>query len=127
MRMSLENAKLWILVVGLTLASGFLDSRGFIYSANIWKFGSPALSETLKTFGAFVAGISLYCIALKYLGRLGVRAPEIQAIIWFGVTMIGISVSSRRFLRWVATDQVIAIFVLVGIGWLVFRTSELPK
>lgn len=121
--MSSEQVRLFILVIGTTLISGIGDSQGFIYAANVWQNGGLVWGELSKSALGFSIGIGTYWLSLKYLKELGVIAPETQAIFWFGITIIGVAFISGKFLRWQIIDQIIAITVLLGIGWLLFRTG----
>jgi len=73
-------------------------------------------------FGICV-GIGSYWIAAKYLTEFGVLAPETQTLIWFGATMVGTAFISGRFLQWQTIDQIVAVVVLLGIAWLLFRAG----
>lgn len=121
--MSAEQIKLLFLIVGITLISGIGDSQGFIYAAKMWQNGKIVWNEFGKSALGFGVGISTYWFAVKYLKEFGVFSPEIQTLIWFGVTIIGVALISRKFFVWQMIDQVIAIIVFAGIGWLLFRTG----
>lgn len=121
--MSAEQIKLLFLIVGITLISGIGDSQGFIYAAKMWQNGKIVWNEFGKSALGFGIGISTYWFAVKYLKEFGVFSPEIQTLIWFGVTIIGVALISRKFFVWQMIDQVIAIIVFAGIGWLLFRTG----
>jgi hypothetical protein len=121
--MSFEQVRLVFLIIVITLVSGLADSWGFIHSAKIWQAGQLLWQELGKAALGFGVGISLYWFMLKYMTQLGIVAPEIQAIFWFGVTLIGTAIISSAFLQWQWTEQVVAIGVLLGIGWLIVRTG----
>jgi hypothetical protein len=46
----------------------------------------------------------------------------VQTIIWFGVTIVGVGVASGQFTQWRPTEQLVALGVILGIGWLLVRT-----
>ena len=50
--------------------------------------------------------------------------PEMQTLIWFSVTIIGVAVLGGRFSQWCLLDQIVAANVLISLGWLVMRTSS---
>lgn len=118
-----EQIRLVSLVIGLTLVSGLSDSRGFIHAANIWQGGQLIWGEVGKSALGFSVGIFMYWIVLKYMKELGIVAPEIQTVIWFGMTLVGVAIASGQFFRWQLTDQMVALGVLIGIGWLLARTG----
>jgi hypothetical protein len=105
------------------IASGVLDSLAFTYSAGIWREGKLIWSEAAKAGLAFSLGITMYWGGLRYLAAFGVSMPEIQTLLWFATTIIGVTVLGGRFLQWPALDQFIAINGLASLGWLIVRTS----
>lgn len=111
-------------IIGLTLLSGFGDAQGFLHAANIWsngKLNGEALGKSALGFGV---GIITYWLIIRYLQRVGIVSPELQTILWFSATIIGIALLSGKFLIWQRIDQVIAILVVLGVGWLLFRIGE---
>jgi hypothetical protein len=88
----------------------------------MWRSEALILSELGKSALGFSIGIGSYWLAAKYLNELGVLSPEIQTLVWFGVTMVGVAFISGKFLQWQTIDQIIAAVVLLGIAWLLFRT-----
>jgi hypothetical protein len=81
------------------------------------------MSELGKSALGFGVGVSSYWFAARYLTEFGVLSPEIQTVVWFGVTIAGVAFASGRFLQWQTIDQVIAAVVLLGIAWLLFRAG----
>ncbi len=112
-----------LFALALILISGYGDALGFSHSALIWYQGKLVPPELLKSALGYVLGIGAYWIALKFFNELGIVSPEIQTLLWFAVTMIGIAVINRTFIGWATSEQVVALLVLVGIGWLIFRTG----
>jgi hypothetical protein len=119
-----EQLKLLLFIIAITLLSGLGDARGFIHAATMWQHGKLVLSEFGKSALGFAVGISSYWLAVKYLKEFGIFSPEAQTLIWFGVTMLGVALISGKFLRWQTLDQIIGVVVLLGIGWLLFRTGD---
>ena len=116
--------KMMILIIGLTLLSGIADSQGFVHAAKIWEGQKVIWSEVTKSTLGFAIGILLYWIVLKYLKAVQVAAPEVQTMIWFGVTIVGVAVLSGRFAQWRGTKQLVAGGVILGICWLLMRTGS---
>lgn len=121
--MHAEQARLLALIIAVTLVSGVADAQGFIHAARIWQDGKLVWSELGKSAIGFVAGIGMYWLSLRYMKALGVVTPEVQTLIWFGVTLVGVAIISGRAFKWPLLDQGVAVAVLVGIGWLIFRTN----
>lgn len=118
-----EQAKLLLLIIGLTLASGIGDAQGFYHAATMWHDNKIVWNAFGKSALGFVVGIGAFWFASKYMTALGIVAPEMQTIIWFGITIVSVAIVSRQFLHWQRIDQVVAFLVLLGIGWLLFRTG----
>ena len=58
------------------------------------------------------------------MARLGVTSAEMQTAVWFAMTIIGVVILSGKFFSWPRLEQTIAVLVLIGLGWLLVRTSE---
>ena len=112
-----------VLIIVLTVISGLADAQGFIHAANIWESGRITWDALAKSALGFAFGISMYWLALRWMKEIGIVSPEIQTLAWFGVTIVGVALTSGSFLKWQVVDQAIAVVVLVGIGWLMLRTQ----
>lgn len=121
--MSLVELRLPMLVTGFTIAAGLFDSLAFTYSAGIWQQGKLVWEQLARAAASFALGIATYWVAIRYLGEAGVVLPEIQTLIWFTVTVVGVTVLGGRFLHWPLVDQLVAVNVLLSLGWLITRTS----
>lgn len=113
-----------IAAIALTVLSGIGDAYGFVHASRIWRgddLNWVALGRSALGFGF---GISMQWIALRYLHRLGVTIAEVQTMVWFAVTMVGIAVLSRSFLEWALSERVVALGILCGLGWLIARTGR---
>ncbi len=117
-----EQIRLVVLILGFTLAAGVLDALAFTYSAGIWQGGRLVPETAFKSGIAFFLGIAMYWCAIRFLGEAGVVQPEIQTLVWFTVTIVGVTMLSGRFVQWPLVDQVIAFNALASLGWLVTRT-----
>lgn len=118
-----EQSTLVLLIIGIAVLSGLGDALGFVHAARIWREGRLVWEELGKSASGFAFGITMYWIAIRYLQQVGVASAEIQTISWFGVTIIGVALISRKFFIWQTIDQAIAILVFLGIGWLLLRTG----
>lgn len=107
----------------LLLLSGVADSYGFFHGARAWDGGAFRSDELLRSAAGFSIGVTVFWLAARAMSQIGVVAPEVQALAWFGVTLIGVAVLSGEFLRWRPADQVVGALVIFGIGWLLLRTS----
>jgi len=121
--MTETQIRLSVVITVFTVAAGVFDSLAFHYSAGMWQGGRLVLAQAAKAAGSFAVGIVLYWVAIRYLGEVGVVLPEIQTLIWFAVTIVGVAVLGGRFLQMPVLDQIVAGNALVSLGWLIVRTS----
>ena len=121
--MDINKAGAVILIVVFTLLSGFGDSKGFVLSAKVWESGRLVWQEAVKASIGYGFGILMYWLAIRYLNQFGIVSPEIQTLGWFVVTIVGVAMFSGDFFNWQIVDRVVALCVLVGVGWLLFRTG----
>jgi hypothetical protein len=118
-----EQARLLLIIIVISVLSGLADSQGFIHASKIWANNKLVWNEVGKSALGFAVGITLYWIVLKYMNAAGIVAPEIQTLIWFSITILGVAVISRSFFRWQTIDQLVGIAVLAGVAWLMVRTG----
>ena len=117
------SLKLMLQITTLTIASGVFDSLAFTYSSRIWQEGKLVMGPAVKAAGSFTIGIAMYWTAIRYLVQAGVVLPEIQTLIWFGVTIIGVAILGGRVPEWAVIDRIVGANVILSIGWLITRTS----
>jgi hypothetical protein len=110
-------------VVVLTLASGYGDSRGFIYSAQIWENDQLNWNAVAASAAGFTFGIIFYWLALKFLLQIKQVSPEVQTLGWFAVTIAGVALASGQLFKWSLVDQTVAVGIVLGTGWLLVRTG----
>jgi hypothetical protein len=118
-----EHVQLLLLIVVLTIASGFGDSHGFLHASRMWEDGQLKWDELAMSALCFCLGTIPYWLAIRFLQQIGARFAETQAILWFAVTMVGVALFSGKFVHWAMVDQAVALAVLAGVGWLLFRTG----
>ncbi len=121
--MSFTQAQALGMIILLTLISGIADAKAFTYAAAIWQDGRLVWSVFGKSALGFLVGIGAFWLSVRYMQKLGVVTPELQTLIWFGVTLVGVAMISGRAFRWPLVDQIVGVLVLCGIGWLLARTS----
>jgi hypothetical protein len=107
-----------VIVLLLTLLSGFMDAKGFVYAARAWPEGRLDLRFATASMLSFFAGLSLYIAAVRFMKGVGVNAVALQSGIWFIITAVGIAAMDGSVLQWSRTQKVVAFFVATGLGWL---------
>jgi hypothetical protein len=110
-----------LLIAVFTLLSGIGDAAGFIYASRVWSEGRFLWPEALKCVVGFQFGMLMYWLALWKLAEHGVVSVELQTLFWFVITIIGVATFSGRILAWPAAEQAVAVCLLLGIGWLMYR------
>jgi len=112
------------LIVAITLLSGIADAQGFLHAAKIWQDGKLVWAELGKSATGFGIGIGSYWLSLRYMKALGVVTPEVQTLTWFTVTLVGVALINGKIFKWPLIDQLVALVVLLGVGFLLVRTGE---
>ena len=112
-----------MLIIVLTLISGWADANGFVHASSIWNDGKLIWSELIKSALGFSVGIAMYWICIRFLQEFKIVSPEIQTIGWFTVTIIGVAFFSGKFFHWQLVDQVVGFAVLCGVIWLFVSTG----
>jgi hypothetical protein len=113
------------LVVGLlTVASGLLDARGFVYAARAWPAGHLDVKMALASLAAFAGGVSIYVLAVKFMQNAGIQGVALQSGIWFVVTAIGIAAMDGTLVQWTRTQQAVGVTVAVALCWLISTTRS---
>src|ERR1700730_15607102 len=71
-----------LLVLVLTVTSGVMDARGFVYAGRAWPGGNIDWTAVGQSMLAFFAGISLYIGAVRFMQSMGLNAVALQSGIW---------------------------------------------
>lgn len=111
------------MVLVLTISSGVMDALGFVYAARAWPGGRLDLKLATTSFLAFAAGLSLYIVAVRFMQSFGLHGVSLQAAIWFVVTAIGVAAMDGSVLQWTRMQQLVAVGIVAGLGWLIATTS----
>jgi hypothetical protein len=111
-----------VVVAVLTVASGLLDARGFVYAARVWPEGQFDLKMAVASMAAFAGGISAYILAVKFMQNAGIVGVALQSGIWFVVTAVGIAAMDGTLMQWTRAQQVVGLGVAIALGWLISTT-----
>jgi hypothetical protein len=112
-----------LLVLVLTVTSGVMDARGFVYAGRAWPGGHLDWTAVGRSMLAFLAGISLYIGAVRFMQAMGLNAVALQSGIWFVATAIGIAALDGTVVQWTRLQQLVALGVIAGLAWLI-TTAE---
>ena len=114
-----------LVVVGLlTIASGLLDARGFVYAARAWPQGQLDLKMGLASLLSFAGGVSVYVLAVKFMQSAGIQGVALQSGIWFVVTAVGIAAMDGTLIQWTRSQQVVGVGVAIALCWLISTTRS---
>jgi hypothetical protein len=113
-----------VLVLVLTVASGVMDARGFVYAGKAWPDGSLDWGAVGQSLLAFFAGISLYIGAVRFMQAMGLNAVSLQSGVWFVATAIGIAAADGSVTQWSRGQQVVALMVMTGLAWLITTAQQ---
>jgi len=111
-------------VLLLTVLSGVMDARGFVYAGRAWPGGNLSWTAVGQSLLAFVAGISLYIGAVRFMQSMGLNAVALQSGIWFVATAIGIAALDGSVVQWTRLQQAVALVVMLGLAWLIATAHE---
>jgi hypothetical protein len=121
---SMQQMSIAALLLVLTVISGLADAQGFIHASSMWQNGKLIWPEVMKSAAGFGAGIVTYGICIRFLQEFKIFSPEIQTIIWFTVTIIGVAIVSGKFLQWRLVDQIVGVMVILSVAWLLIRAAD---
>jgi hypothetical protein len=112
-----------LLVVGLlTVGSGLLDARAFVFASRAWPDGRLDIRLGLASLGCFAGGIGLYMVAVKFMQNAGIQGVALQSSIWFVVTAIGIAAMDGTIVQWTRVQQVVGVAIAIALCWLISTT-----
>lgn len=120
----MKNLLSAFLVLLLTILSGVMDARGFVYAGRAWPQGQLDSIAVGQSLLAFFAGISLYIGAVRFMQTMGINAVALQSGIWFVATAIGIAAMDGSVVQWSRPQQMIALVVMGGLAWLIVTAHE---
>jgi hypothetical protein len=113
-----------LLITVFTALAGLGDAKGFIHASRVWQDGNFVWVEAYKCVAGFQFGMLMYWLALWKLSGHGIVAVEIQTLFWFVATIVGVALLSGRIVSWPVLDQAVAVCVLTGVGWLLYRGAN---
>jgi hypothetical protein len=112
-----------LIIVGiLTIGSGLLDARGFVFASRAWPGGQLDPKVGLLSLASFAGGLTAYIVAVKFMQNAGIQGVALQSGIWFVITAVGIAAMDGTILNWTRTQQVVGVVVAVALCWLIATT-----
>ena len=112
-----------LIVVGLlTIGSGLLDARGFVFAARAWPGGQLDPKVGLLSLACFAGGLTAYIFAVKFMQNAGIQGVALQSGIWFVITAVGIAAMDGSIVNWTRTQQVVGAVTALALCWLIATT-----
>ena len=112
-----------LIIVGLlTIGSGLLDARGFVFASRAWPGGNLDPKMGLLSLAAFAGGLTAYILSVKFMQNAGIQGVALQSGIWFVITAVGIAIMDASILNWSRSQQVVGVAVAVALCWLIATT-----
>lgn len=111
-----------VVVALLTVGSGLLDARAFVFASRAWPEGRLDWTLAAASLACFAGGIGLYMLAVKFMQNAGIQGVALQSSLWFVVTAIGIAVMDGTIVQWTRSQQVVGVAVAVALCWLISTT-----
>ena len=112
-----------LIIVGLlTLGSGLLDARGFVFASQAWPGGQLDPKTGFLSLACFAGGLSAYILAVKFMQDAGIQGVALQSGIWFVITAVGIAAMDGSIVNWSRTQQIVGAVVAVALCWLIATT-----
>ena len=112
-----------LIIVGLlTIGSGLLDARGFVFAARAWPGGNLDPKMGFLSLASFAGGLTAYILAVKFMQNAGIQGVAVQSSIWFVITAVGIAAMDGSIVSWTRTQQVVGVVVAVALCWLIATT-----
>ncbi len=115
----LQNGTLLFMAFVLTCVAGIVEAKEYVYSFDGIK--NNDLSKVSIAFLIYSVGIIIDFIAISLLKNTNFFVPEILAMLFMAVVIIGIAVFSGQFFKWSALDQAVACMVFGGLLFLAYR------
>jgi|SRR4051794_10744237 len=110
-------------IVLLAMIAGFGDAFAFTRAPNVWAENGISPGALGQTLVGFLVGALGYVALVRVLLSSDIRTPEVQTMIWFVATSVGVGAASGRAFHWPVADKVVALIVLSGIAWLSVRVE----
>ena len=89
----------------------------------MWRASGVVWDELARSAFGFGMGITSYWLSVRFMPRIGLANAEVQTLVWLVAPIIGVALASGRCTRWPAVDQLVALVVVSGLGWLVMRSA----
>jgi hypothetical protein len=119
--MVMDTALAFSAVLVLCVISGLADSQGFVHASAIWRDEGVSWASLARSSIGFVVGMSSYWMSIRFMNRVGLATTDLQYLVWFLITLIGVAVATGSVRRWTSADVVVGVMVVAGLCWLTMK------
>ncbi len=119
--MALETVFAFSAVLVLCVISGLADSQGFVHAADVWRDEGVSWPSLGRSSLGFVVGMSSYWISIRFMNRVGLATADLQYLVWFLITLIGVGIATGSIRRWSGVDVAVGVMVVAGLCWLTMK------
>jgi len=119
--MALDTVLAFSAVLVLCVLSGLADSQGFVHASFIWRDEGVSWVSLGRSSVGFIIGMSSYWMSIRFMNRVGLTTADLQYLVWFFITLIGVGVATGSIRRWTSIDVAVGVVVIAGLCWLTMK------
>jgi hypothetical protein len=119
--MALDTVLAFSAVLVLCVLSGLADSQGFVHASEIWRDEGVSWASLGRSSLGFVVGMTAYWISIRFMNRVGLATADLQYVVWFFITLIGVGIATGSLRRWTGIDVAVGVVVVAGLCWLTMK------
>jgi hypothetical protein len=116
--MALDTVAALSAVLVLCVISGLADSQGFVHASDVWRDAGVSWTSLARSSLGFAVGIASYWVSIRFMNRIGLATADLQFLVWFLTTLVGVAVATGSVRRWTGVDLVVGAVVIAGLCWL---------
>jgi hypothetical protein len=119
--MALDTVLAFLAVLVLCVLSGIADSQGFVHASDIWRGEGVSWASLGRSSLGFLVGMTAYWISIRFMNRVGLATADLQYLVWFFITLIGVGIATGSIRRWTGIDVAVGVVVVAGLCWLTMK------
>ncbi len=119
--MALDTVLAFSAVLVLCVVSGLADSQGFVHASDVWHDERVSWPSLGRSGLGFVVGMSSYWMSIRFMNRVGLATADLQYLVWFLITLLGVGIATGSIRRWTSIDIAVGVLVVAGLCWLTMK------
>ena len=92
-----------LIIIILAIIGGLAESQGYVHASKVWDKGKLVWNQVVISSFGYVIGTILLFVVIRFLQDAKIFSAELQTIIWFAATMLGVALVSGKFFSWPLT------------------------